>query len=283
MDNSNVFVSEKPRASGLKDHIAFYYFHNSNTENEVKSYIYYPHYLNALSIYKDAELSYKDNYSTLAKHKKGSGFAMGYTKLLHHASKAEIHAPFNKVAVVFQPLGLNHLIDENLSDLLSGQINLEFNYFKKSIQPCLEAVFSKDDIHGKVDLLDEYFLGQIKPFKEDKLVQAVNILHTTKEKLSVQELAERVHVNRKTLLRSFKKHLNCSVIEYMKLIQFRRAVEQYQKATNKSTLTDIAHSSEYYDQSEFIHHFKKLTGFKPKSFFKNLKSLGEEGTYWTFE
>ena len=283
MDNSNVFVSEKPRASGLKDHIAFYYFHNSNTENEVKSYIYYPHYHNALSIYKDAEFSFTDSFSTCAKPKEKAGFAMGYTKLLHHASKAEIHAPFNKIGVVFQPLGLNSFIDGDLSDIVKSQINLEFNYFKESMQSSLTEIFSTDKIEEKVNLLDQYFLQQLRPFKDERLIKAVSILHSTHEKISVGELASRVQVSRKTLLRSFKKHLNCSVIEYMKLIQFRRAVEQYQKATNKSTLTDIAHSSEYYDQSEFIHHFKKLTGFKPKSFFKNLKSLGEHGTYWTFE
>jgi AraC-like DNA-binding protein len=98
----------------------------------------------------------------------------------------------------------------------------------------------------------------------------------------VEELADKMGVSRKTLLRLFKKHHNCSVIDYIKMLQFRKSIESFTKKQNKATLTELAHDTFYYDQSDFVKHFKKLTGFSPKRFFKGLSNLGSQDTYWTF-
>ncbi|SFT44437.1 Helix-turn-helix domain-containing protein [Lishizhenia tianjinensis] len=277
------FQTSPPQAKALKHLIAYYYFHTSEVEGEKKSYIYYPNYLNALSIYKDAEFELLGKFETFSKPKPNSGFSLGYTKLLHNASKANITGPFNKIGVVFQPLGINHFIHKPLSSICPEQINLNFQHFTPTINKVLEKVYQENEIDKKVALLDDFFLNHFHEFEDQKLLKAVNHLHQTEDKVSVEELAEHVGVNRKTLLRAFRKHLDCSVIEYINLIRFRRAVDKYQRLTDKLSLTEVALETEYYDQSEFIHHFKKLTGFKPKSFFKNLTTLGKEGTYWTFD
>lgn len=225
----------------------------------------------------------KGSYETLSEPSTEHAFSMGYTKLLHNASKANIVGPFDKIGVAFQPLGINHFLKEPLSKICPEQINLGFDVFKPQINNVLTDVFKSDDLDEKVAFLDAYFLSEYQGFKYDNLKQAVELIHASKEKLGVEELSLKVGVSRKTLLRSFKKHLDCTVVEYINLIRFRRAVEQYQNLTDKLSLTEVALEAEYYDQSEFIHHFKKLTGFSPKSFFKNLTTVSGEGTYWTFD
>jgi YesN/AraC family two-component response regulator len=71
------------------------------------------------------------------------------------------------------------------------------------------------------------------------------------------------------------------VKEYLDIVRFRKALNMYQTIEKKPLLTSIALENGYYDQSEFIKHFKKVTGYNPKKLFKNIQHLGNEDTFWT--
>lgn len=275
------FESRTPQSLILKKLIAYYYFHRSGDDSSIQSFIYYPHYKNALSIYKNSDLQLENTYTTITKPA-DCGYSFGFAKLINHAAKAKIYPPFDKVAIAFQPLGLNNFISGKLSDHIKNPIQLPFNYFKNSIQTVLDQVYDTEDLDQKVTLLDDYFLSIYKGFHEEKMEKAMNLLMKQNSKYTVKELAEELEISRKTLLRLFKKHHNCSAIDYIKLVQFRRAIEIFQNSNSQASLTDLAHDTSYYDQSDFIHHFKKLTGYNPKSFFKNLSNIGNQDTYWTF-
>ena len=277
----NIFQSAAPASKLLQKHIAYYYFDQSTDESHKKSFFYYPHYKNAMTIYKNSTVTLEGPYSTITKPSPVNYF-FGFAKLINHAAKAQIQSPFNKIGIVFQPLGLNQFLPGNLCDFMQDPITLEFNIFKASFEPVLDKIYSTDIIAEKVTLLDEYFLSIYIGFKNDKIEKAIDILIKNDAKYSVDELADALDINRKSLLRLFRKHQNCSVIDYIKLIQFRKAIDNFQNSVDKSTLTKLAHDTSYYDQSDFINHFKKLTGFNPKSFFNNISDQGKEGTYWTF-
>ena len=183
----------------------------------------------------------------------------------------------------FSPLGLNNFITESLSEVAPNQLNLEFDYFRETMNPVLDLVYDTDNIDNKVDLLDQYFLSVYVGFQNDTLETAIRIILNTNNKISVNELSEKLKVSRKTLLRLFRKHQNCTVQDYIKLIRFRKAIDIFQKTSQKTSFTELALRADYYDQSDFINHFKKLSGFNPKSFFKNLQHVGDQDTFWTFD
>jgi len=278
----DLFHSQPPQSALLKKHIAYYYFHQSGADNSARSFIYYPHYKNALSIYKDSEVTLENNYTSITKPKQNNYF-FGFVKLTNHAAKAEIHPPFNKIGIAFQALGLNQFVEGNLAPYIPQSINLEFDYFKASMQSTLDKVYQTENIQEKVELLDEYFLSIYTGLEEPKMEEAVELLLQSDSKYTVEELAAELEVSRKTLLRLFRKHHNCSVIDYIKMIQFRKSIDAFQTSQDKATLTELAYNTAYYDQSDFINHFKKLTGFNPKHFFKHLSNLGSQDTYWTFD
>lgn len=276
-----MFQSERPQSTFLRKHIAYYYFHELKEEDPMSSFIYYPHYRNGLTIYKNSEVTLQSAYTTATKPKE-CGYFFGFTKLTQHAAKAEIHPPFNKLGVVFQALGLNHFVEGNLAAYVPQAINLHFELFKDSMHSTLDQVYATDQILEKVKLLDDYFLSIYKGFEEPKMEKAVKLLIENDMKYTVEQLAEDLELSRKTLLRLFRKHHNCSVIDYIKMIQFRKSIEAFQNSQDRATLTRLAQDTSYYDQSDFIKHFKKLTGFSPKQFFKHLSNLGSHDTYWTF-
>lgn len=279
----NVFETIKPISPFLQKHIAYYYFHKATRQEQPIKFSYYPHFKNALTIYNNSDFYLNTPYDSVCLPNETAGYQVAYTKLIKHFSTAELHTPFDKVGVVFQPLGLNHFIDCPLSSVAQQPLNLTFNYFKGSIPPYLDRIYATDDFDKKVHLLDEYFHSIYIGFQDEILEQAIELLLKKDDKYTVNELSEALNVSRRTLLRIFRKHLNCSVKDYINVIQFRKALEIYQESPHKPSLTRVALDSDYYDQSEFIKHFTKLTGFNPKNFFKRVVKYGSEKTYWAFE
>jgi len=149
------------------------------------------------------------------------------------------------------------------------------------MKECLDAVFYEQQLDVKVAILDEYFLSIYNSFDAELLQKAIELALNGEEDYNVHSLANELNVSRRTLLRLFRKHLNSSTKEYLKMIKFRKAVKVYQESLKSMNLSDLTYQVNYNDQSEFIHHFKSLTGFSPKSFFQNLNTISNQGTYWT--
>lgn len=277
---STIFHTQEPNDLDLRKYISYYYFHGSEDADNQLSFSYYPHFKNALTIYKDSiAVMITPHFSKVTPLK--NNYNIAYSQVIKRFAKAEIHGRFQKIGVVFQPLGLNHFVSEPLSNLLTLQINPDFNYFNESLIPILDPLFEQVDITKKVDVLDAYFKSQFKGFDDQRMKKAMEMMLEEGEKHSVQEVADAIGTSRKTLLRMFQKHLNCSVQDYTSLIQFRKAVEVYQKAAKKPSFTGLSLDLNYYDQSDFIHHFTKTTGVSPKKFFNNLQEFGKNETFWS--
>jgi len=191
----------------------------------------------------------------------------------------KIQTPFNKIGIVFQPLGINNFIEFPLCKVIDESPKANFDYFGDSFNITLHQVYATDIIEQKVNLLDGFFINMLNPFKEERLNDAVRLIF--EKELAVQQLSDTLGMNRKTLFRLFKKHLNCAPKEFLTIVKFRKALNLYQRQDHKPQLTAFAYENEYYDQSDFIKHFKKVTGFNPKKFFSNISHLGSEDTFWT--
>ncbi|WP_299333206.1 helix-turn-helix domain-containing protein [uncultured Psychroserpens sp.] len=270
------YITIKPKLDTLRKYIAYYYFNTSEEKNYTKEYIFYPHFRNAITVYKHSKISFSDNRSTVTPNSK-KALEIIYTGIHSQSRIGKIHAPFDKIGIVFQPLGINNFISESLSAIVTEDPKSDFDYFGNELNKTLEQVYALSDPKEKVYELDCFFDARIQPFKDQRLLKAIDLMFDSH--LGVSEISETLNISRKTLQRLFKKHLNCAPKEFSNLIKFRKAIDIYQK--QKPALTDLAYQNDYYDQSDFIKHFKKVTGFNPKQFFGNLSHLGSEDTFWT--
>ncbi|MFT5617218.1 MAG: AraC-like DNA-binding protein [Arenicella sp.] len=98
----------------------------------------------------------------------------------------------------------------------------------------------------------------------------------------VADLAAKLDVSRRTLLRKFKKHLGYSIEEYLSVIKFRKALFNFQNSDTDSKLSDIALDSNYYDQADFNHQVKYRSGMPPKELFKQLEIM-DNTLFWKNE
>lgn len=276
MDEQEHYISVKPSSKSLQNYIAYYYFNFSNRDDYKKRYIFYPHFRNAITVYKRSKISFSKTGSIVMPDA-SKEFEIIYTGIHNESRTGEINAPFDKIGIVFQPLGINNFMKLPFGDVVSENPIKDFDYFGNSFEVALKKVYDTNDVDEKVAVLDAFFKNELNPLAEARIIKAVNYLF--EEDLTIQELSEKLQLSRKTVLRLFRKHLNCSPKEFSSLVKFRKAIEIYQKGN--SNLTELAHANKYYDQSDFIKHFKKATGFNPKKFFSGISHLGTEDTFWT--
>lgn len=275
------FISVQPKSEIIRKYIAYYYFHSCTDTKFEKSFVFYPNYKNALTVYKNAEILLSEEGTTVS-DSKTEQFSVLYTTNLDKSIRVQFKGAFDKIGVVFAPLGLNHFVDKPLFEVHSERIGY-FDYFDHTFKKCITAVFEENDESEKVRLLDSFFESRLANFNVPILEKAVDEIITSGGLAKVSELSEKLMTNRKTLLRLFQKHLLCSVEEYKKMVRFRQAINFSQEQNGSNTLTEIALFSQYYDQADFIRQFKSIAKESPKKVIPSISKLGNEETYWKLE
>lgn len=97
------------------------------------------------------------------------------------------------------------------------------------------------------------------------LMQARDLLHGNfNDSLNLVQIAETVGVHPTHLARTFKKHYQTTVGEYIRRLRLDWATKQLSET--EESLTEIALAAGFYDQSHFSHLFKQHTGFTPAEF-----------------
>lgn len=104
---------------------------------------------------------------------------------------------------------------------------------------------------------------------QNTIMSCIEYIHTHYyEKITINDLAEKFHLSRSTLLRSFSEICKCSPISYLNRYRLNTAVKLLQ--TTEKTLSDIAAECGFYDQSHLSKSFKKEKNSTLAEFKKSL-------------
>ncbi len=274
------FIVVSPKNECVKRFIPYYYFYKTFDIGYYRQFYYYPHYRIGLTVQKDSYVIWDDT-TRITKPEKGKTTVL-LTKNIKSRRIAVDYGIVNRICIALEPLGINQFIEANLNSITTGSLSYFDSLGEEFLEVC-EVVFNTPNVDLKISHLDAFFLRKYTPFNDIRVIQAVELLLDNSENLSIQKLAERVCVSRKTLNRLFQKHLCCSPQTLKENIKFRKAFNQYKNQEVVKSLTHLAYDNQYYDQSEFINHVKKLTGLPPKSLFSNTKRIGPFDIYWTIK
>lgn len=105
------------------------------------------------------------------------------------------------------------------------------------------------------------FSGQKKHTDREVLTIQEYIEMNYAEKLTVEMLASRVNVGRRTFERRFRKATNNSVIEYWQRVKIEIAKKQLE--AGRRTVNEVMHDVGYGDVNAFREAFAKITGITP--------------------
>lgn len=267
-----------PENALLKKYISQYYFHQQDAEAPSVRFNYYPHTHNGLTIYKNSQVKFEKGYS-----KSTPNDAVDYFYCFTangNFGTVQIDSPFNKIGVIFKPLGLNHFMDRPLMEVMDSPGNGTFAFYEGRMEATLDQVFDTPMMEKKIRLLDAFFLTQYREFKYPQLIQAIDLITASRQRIKISDICEQVQIHPRTLLRLFKLHMGCTTKTYISADQFRKTLLEY-AATEEISFTELSYNLNYYDQAEFNKHIKKLTRSIPKKFFKEL--VQTDSVFWSYK
>ncbi|MGQ2982218.1 helix-turn-helix domain-containing protein [Flavobacterium sp.] len=281
MDTRGNFTTVKPADEVVAKHIAYYYFHSSDDEGFDSKFTFYPNYLHAITIYKGSNLTFTED-SSVIRPATDDTIGCYYSINTDQSFSVDLEGSFYKIGIVFNPLGLNNFLDKPLCDAFIPSFG-PFYHFGKALEDVVNQIAKLEYAEAKAALLDGFFRTAYCGFAETAVKRGVQEILNSNGTIKVEQLSDIIGVNRKTLLRLFKKHLCCSVEEYKKMVMFRNALNYAQQAGDDATLTDVALYNYYYDQAHYIKHFRSVTMQSPKTLLSKITQLGSQPVYWNFE
>jgi transcriptional regulator GlxA family with amidase domain len=105
------------------------------------------------------------------------------------------------------------------------------------------------------------FQGQ-KNHTDEAIKQAQDLIEkNVTEKISIDELADKVLVGRRSFERRFKQATNNTVLEYIHRVKIEAAKRSFE--TSRKNITDVMYDVGYTDTKAFRSIFKKITGLTP--------------------
>lgn len=271
------FETFKPINELLRKYISYYYLDIADEETYFNEYICYPHYNTTVSFYK-SHLSSLCHRHSATHYQEGAAPLQIFTPLREEPLKVSQNGPVYKIAIVFEPLGINQFT--NGIDLTARQTSPGFELFR---QRELELLFEEPTSQQIVLRLENLLLERFKPVRNDYVSQALLYFHEPQNDWLIDEIAEKkLGIGRKQLNRLFKQYLGTSPQKYRSIVRFRQLMDHKLRKEDQQSYTSLSHQAHYTDQSHFIRACKQLTGLTPSQFFRDGKIVGSEDTFWKF-
>jgi AraC-like DNA-binding protein len=111
--------------------------------------------------------------------------------------------------------------------------------------------------------LDKYFLAKKNDIRS--IVQITDAVNYYKNQISVDLLAQKCNMSKRTLERIFYTNMGIPPKEFISIIRFQQVLKTLQKDRPKGKLFQIAFENGYYDHAHFTREVKKYSGFTPSA------------------
>ena len=116
----------------------------------------------------------------------------------------------------------------------------------------------------RVQLIQQYLVARLQKLGtiDSGVDFCIGQVNQANGQLSLEELANRVGISNRQLIRRFNQFVGLSPKEFARITSFLNALKQLKKYPALS-LTEIAYESAYYDQAHFIHACRAYSGLTP--------------------
>jgi Adenosine deaminase len=132
----------------------------------------------------------------------------------------------------------------------------------------IEEQLSEAASHAqRIAIVERFLMKQLKMESNDALVQdAIQQIYASNGTIRIKGLLTSLPVSRDPFEKRFRRITGTSPKHFAAIVRLRRVVEQYSPT---KSLTDMAYTAGYFDQSHFIKDFRRFTGQTPHEFFKS--------------
>jgi AraC-like DNA-binding protein len=170
------------------------------------------------------------------------------------------------MGIRFRPGGAHPFLSFPVSELNDDVVDME-SVWGTAIRGIYEQVWSAPTAEKKFQIL-EHILSKMSRgtlFLDPACAFALGELRRAPEDLSMGELAQRVGLSQRQLLRRFEKCVGLGPKMLARIFRFQNVVQRLQSRRGVHW-AQIANEVGYYDQPHFIRDFQQFTGLNPSRY-----------------
>lgn len=143
-----------------------------------------------------------------------------------------------------------------------------------------QKIYEAADHQLRAKLMSQFIRQRLAKNREltDPVFTPIKQILSSSTALSIPSLADDCYLSRRQFERKFLQYAGYSPKQFQRIARFNSVIKKFEE--RPMSLTEMAYSCGYYDQSHFIHDFRLFSGYNPKAFFKNQKAATD---YRAFE
>lgn len=187
---------------------------------------------------------------------------------LHDRLRRHAHGAGNTMALAcFTPLGAAVLLGGPLHEIANTSVAMEDLLGRlPALRRLQDRLSGTEGAAARFAAMEEFFLLRLGASKgADPLVAAaVDWIDRAPPTARMAQLVRHIGLSQSALERRFRRLVGASPKRYASLVRLRRVLAL---GAGARPLTDVAQAAGYFDQSHFIHDFKRLTGQAPAAYF----------------
>jgi AraC-like DNA-binding protein len=194
-----------------------------------------------------------------------------------HSYFIETKGKFRLFSIVLQPFTVGTLFQTPAREFLNRSTDASLLENGSKLKTLHAMMSESASAEQQVALAEEYLLMHFDSFSSDSWLRvgdSIKYMSRNPHGLKIPELASRACLSRKQYERHFVNHAGISPASFLRIIRFQYALFLKEKAKTKN-LTGLALAAGYYDQSHMVREFRQLTGFSPKTFFKQCDTMSD--------
>ena len=179
------------------------------------------------------------------------------------------------VIVVFQPNGINQLLQIPANEFQDSIISTDAVFGKKGIS-LEERLSGQNNNDEKIKLLNHFFRPLISTKSESNQLlinSSLDFILTNKGYFSVKQLVDHTGYTERHLERKFKECIGLNPKKFGNVVRLHYFLKLLKHKTEDFNLTAICYDAGFSDQSHLIKEFKKQTGITPTEYIHNTGKL----------
>lgn len=176
-------------------------------------------------------------------------------------------------AVCFYPFGFSCLVTEPLGNFVDQDLSLDVLFGESTASELEQTIFNAENTEERIQIMEAFLFDRLHQHStiDHLITQTVDALLETNGRQSIGSLLQNDPSQRRTLERTFKKHIGISPKRLGRIIRLQTALKLI--LSEEQSLTHIAYESDYFDQSHFIKDFKELIGSTPKQLLSQKENM----------
>lgn len=182
----------------------------------------------------------------------------------------DLNRAMDRFFIEFLPGGIYALLPVSMHQYVDEKIDLE-SILPELYQEFIDAIQVATTYDTLVEKMNDLCIKQLRKNKKETVYQ--EFIQTVQEDdFTLDSLCHQFHVSKRQIHRYFRKYIGITYATYKKIMNINKLLP----TIIDTSLTDIAHKHEYFDQAHFNHAFKQICNTSPKKYIHNLSDFYNE-------